>query len=337
MVTIYDIAKKANCSAMTVSRVINNTGRISEETRRRVQDIMKEMNYVPNSMARSLVVQETRLLSLLITDITNPFYTTLARGAEDAARRLGYRLLLANSDESVEKEKDYIDTVISARVDGVLFAPAGDRSLPNLKRLRKQNIPIVLLDREVPGVECDQVLGDSKEGARLLTEHLIGLGHRRIALLNGSSSVSTARLRLSGYLEALKLHGLPFADDYVAEADYRKVEMEGLLERMFRGREAPTALFAANNFLALGAIRALQKRGLKVPEDLSVVCFDELEAGFVLDPFMTVVAQPAYDFGFMGIQMLVDRIQDKGPEGWRRIILPATLHTRKSTAPLATV
>jgi LacI family transcriptional regulator len=331
MVTIYDIAEKANCSAMTVSRVINNTGRISDKTRKRVQEIMREMNYVPNSMARSLVVQETRLLSLLITDITNPFYTTLARGAEDAARHLGYKLLLANSDESVDKEKDYIDTVISTRVDGVLFAPAGDQSLPNLKKLTKQNIKVVLLDREVPGAECDLVLGDSKEGAKQLTEHLIGLGHRRIALLNGSSSVSTARLRLTGYLEALKLNNIPFTESYIAEADYRKAEMDGVVGRLFQQEEPPTALFAANNFLALGAIRSMQERGLSVPGDISVACFDELEAGFVVDPFMTVIAQPAYDFGYMGIQMLVDRIQGKAPDSWRRIILPSTLYSRKST------
>lgn len=165
MVTIYDIAKKANCSAMTVSRVINNTGRVSEATRRRILRIMKEMNYVPNTMARSLVLQETRILSLIITDITNPFYTSLARGAEDAALQLGYKLLLANSDENVEKEKEYIETMLSTRVDGVLFAPSSDASLTNLQRFTHQGIPLVLLDREVPGIECDTVLGDNVGGA----------------------------------------------------------------------------------------------------------------------------------------------------------------------------
>ena len=331
MVTIYDIAKKAGCSAMTVSRVINNTGRISADTRKRVLGIMKEMNYVPNSMARSLVKQETRILSLLITDITNPFYTSLARGAEDAARQLGYRLLLANSDESIAKEKEYIETVLSARVDGVLFAPAGDDSLPNLRKLKKQNLPLVLLDREVPGIECDMVLGDSKDGAKRLTEHLISLGHRRIALLNGASTVSTARLRREGYEEALKLHNLAFRKDYMAEANYRMGVPDTLIDRLMQMPEPPTALFAANNFLALGAIRALLNKGYRVPEDLSVVCFDELEAGFVVDPFLTVIAQPAYEFGYMGIQMLVDRIQDKAPAGWRRIMLPSELHVRRSS------
>ncbi|MFD0713907.1 LacI family DNA-binding transcriptional regulator [Paenibacillus sp. GCM10027626] len=335
MVTIYDIAKKAGCSAMTVSRVINNTGRISDKTRTRVLSIMKEMNYVPNSMARSLVKQESHLLSLLITDITNPFYTALARGAEDAARQNGYRLLLGNSDESIDKEKEYIDTVLSARVDGVLFAPAGDNSLPNLRKLKKQNMPLVLLDREVPGIECDLVLGDSKEGAKKLTTHLIELGHRRIALLNGVPTISTARLRLAGYREALQLHGLPYEESYVAEAHYRMGDMDALMEHFMQMPEPPSALFAANNFLALGAIRALLAKGCQVPADLSVVCFDELEAGFVVDPFMTVVAQPAYDFGFIGIQLLIDRIRGHAPDNWRTVLLPSELHFRRSSAPYA--
>ena len=166
MVTIYDIAAKANVSAMTVSRVINNTGKISDKTRAKVKRVMEELNYVPNQTARSLVLQQTKLLFLLITDITNPFYTTLLAGQRMLPRRSGYRLLFGNSDESLEKEADYVTTILSARVDGVLVAPAGDPSLPHLKSLRKHKVPFVLLDREVPGIECDIVLGDSKEGAR---------------------------------------------------------------------------------------------------------------------------------------------------------------------------
>lgn len=337
MVTIYDIAKKANCSAMTVSRVINNTGRVSEATRRRILRIMKEMNYVPNTMARSLVLQETRILSLIITDITNPFYTSLARGAEDAALQLGYKLLLANSDENVEKEKEYIETMLSTRVDGVLFAPSSDASLTNLQRFTHQGIPLVLLDREVPGIECDTVLGDNVGGARALTEHLIELGHRRIAFINGSSSVSTARLRMQGYREALERHHIPYDTAIVAEADYKKTDVSRVMERLLGHVDRPTALFAANNFLALSAIRYCQTKGIRVPEDISVCCFDELEANFVVNPFMTVIAQPAYEFGYTGIQLLVNRIQQKtSQQPPNKIMLPWTIHIRNSTRPLST-
>lgn len=331
MVTIYDIAKKANVSAMTVSKVINNTGKISDKTRARVKQIMEEMNYVPNSMARGLVLQETKILSLLIPDITNPFFTTVARGAEDAAMRLGYKLLFGNSDESLAKEKEYVDMVLSTRVDGVLFSAASDESGPHLQTLRRHGIPFVLLDREVPGVESDTVSGDNKEGARKLVEHLIALGHRRIALVNGSLAVSTARERLAGYKDALKLHDIPLDDNLVLEMNYKYFGDGEALDKLLRLDSPPTAVFAGNNFIALGLIRKLKERGIRVPENMSVVCFDELDVS-VLDPFFTVVSQPAYQFGEMGVRLLVERIKGTTTPEWKKIMLPSELIVRGSSA-----
>ncbi|MCK9859464.1 MULTISPECIES: LacI family DNA-binding transcriptional regulator [Paenibacillus] len=336
MVTIYDIAEKANVSAMTVSRVINNTGRISEKTRARVKKVMEELNYVPNQMARSLVLQQTRSLFLLITDITNPFYTTLSRGAEDAATKNGYRLLFGNSDESLEKEADYINTILTTRVDGVLIAPAGDPSLPHLESLQRHNIPFVLLDREVPGVECDIVLGDSKEGARQLVNHLAKQGHHRIAMVNGSDTISSARLRLEGYKEALILNGLTYDESIVFETSYGPrtdlSEMEAWLDSL---DPLPTAVVAGNNVLAIEAIRLLRKRNMRIPEDISIVCFDDFGPYSEVDPFMTVAAQQAYQFGYLGMQMLIDRIQNKEEAGpWKKIVLPAELIIRRSVSSL---
>jgi LacI family transcriptional regulator len=331
LITIYDIAKKADVSAMTVSRVINNTGKISEATRKKVRKVMEELHYVPNSMARSLVLQKTKMLSLLITDITNPFYTTLARGAEDAAKRYGYKLLFGNSDEDYVKEKDYVDMILSTRVDGVLFAPAGDGSKEHLLQLQKHNIPFVILDREVPDIQADTVMGDSKDGARRLVDHLIGLGHRRIALINGSQDVSTARLRHTGYVEALKLSDLPFDDALVLHLNYRDFHDDEALDRLLHLEQPPTAIFAANNFLAVGVIQALRRRGLDVPKDISVVCFDDLGLAEVLNPFLTVAAQPAYQFGSIGMQLLVERIENGHPGEPRKMIFPSELLQRAST------
>lgn len=338
MVTIYDIAEKANVSAMTVSRVINNTGRISEKTRAKVKKVMEELNYVPNQMARSLVLQQTRSLFLLITDITNPFYTTLSRGAEDAATKNGYRLLFGNSDESLEKEADYINTILTTRVDGVMIAPAGDPSLPHLESLKRHNIPFVLLDREVPGVECDIVLGDSKEGARQLVNHLAEHGHRRIAMVNGSDTISSARLRLEGYKEALILNGFTYDESIVFETSYGPrsdlSEMEAWLDSM---APLPTAIVAGNNVLAIEVIRLLRKRNLAIPEQISIVCFDDFGPYSEVDPFMTVAAQQAYQFGYLGMQMLIDRIQNKEEAGpWKKIVLPAELIIRRSVSPIQT-
>lgn len=333
LVTIYDIAKEANVSAMTVSRVINNTGRISAATRIKVRKVMDELGYVPNTVARSLVLQETKMLSLLITDITNPFYTTIARGAEDAAKHFGYKLLFGNSDENNSKEKDYVDMILSTRVDGVLFAPAGDHSIGHLKLLEKRKIPFVLLDREVPGIQSDIVLGDSREGAKQLVLHLLELGHTRIAFINGSSETSTARSRLLGYKEALELRNIAFDPLLVEEVNYRGLENEAALSSLLALQEPPTAIFAANNFLALGIIHILRTLNLQVPGDISLVCYDDLGFASELNPFLTVAAQPAYQFGSMGIQMLIERIQGTADPDPRTIWFPSEIVVRSSSAP----
>lgn len=336
MVTIYDIANRANVSAMTVSRVINNTGRISEKTRAKVKRVMEEMNYVPNQNARSLVLQQTRTLFLLITDIANPFYTTLARGAEDAAIKNQYRLLFGNSDENPGKENEYIHTILSTRVDGVLVAPAGDPSLPHLEKLQQHKVPFVLLDREVPGIESDIVLGDSKEGGRKLVEHLAQMGHRRIAMINGSSSISSARLRLQGYQEAMKLNDLPWHEYDIHEASFGpSSDLSGIEAWLDAMPELPTAIVAGNNVLALEVMSVLRRRGISVPEQISLVCFDDFGPFAELSPFMTVVAQQAYQFGYLGMQLLIERIQEQERAGsWKKIVLPAELVVRRSVADL---
>lgn len=343
MVTIYDIAKRANVSAMTVSRVINNTGRISDETRARVKKVMEEMHYVPNQMARSLVLQATRMLYLLITDITNPFFTTLARGAEDAANEAGYRLLFGNSDEDVDKEQEYMDTILQTRADGALITPCGDRSLANLQVLRQRGVPFVLLDREVPGIECDVVLGDSMGGTRMLMDYLIAQGHRRIALVNAGAGISSARQRLCGYREALRHNGIAFEPAYVLECGYGSKRGPDIIAQWLQSLDpAPTAIFCGNNVLAVEAVQAIRSKGLRVPEDISVVCFDDLGPFSSIDPFLTVAAQQAYEFGYTGMRLLIDRIEGKSGRdecatdepAWRKVILPAELIVRKSVRKL---
>src|SRR5690625_2779728 len=189
MATIYDIAKLANVSPMTVSRVINDSKNVSESTRAKVNRAIQELNYIPNSSARYLTSKKSNILSLVITDIRNPFFTKLARGAEDKAKQMGYRLMLCNSDEDIEKESDYITMLISTGVDGVMITPSRDHSRKNLRTLNKHNIPFVLIDRKINGIEADAIHGDSKNGTRELLTHLIELGHERIAMINGPLDV----------------------------------------------------------------------------------------------------------------------------------------------------
>lgn len=333
MVTIYDVAKKANVSPMTVSRVINRSPLISEKTRLKVEAVIEELDYIPNKQARSLISKETKLVSLVISDISNPFFTTIARGAEDKAMQSGYQLLLGNTDEQTVKESRYIDLLLSSKVDGVLIAPAGDGSLANLRKLVKRKVPFVLIDRHVDGMTSDLVLGDNPETTRKLVAHLVEQGHRKIALINGPSSVSNARERKQAFQEALLLSGLELNPQLFIETHFRQDNLSDIVNTLIRltPNERPTAILAANNFIGVNTIRALRQMQIDVPGDVAVACFDDPEPIPDYNPFLTVAAQPAYDMGYMGMQMLIERIEGTAPPSTRKVVLPSELIIRKST------
>mgnify|MGYP000545467871 CR=1 FL=1 len=329
MATIREVARKAGVAAITVSRVINRSGYVSDETRQRVEQAIAELDYVPNVLARGLRSSRTHTLGLLVTDITNAFWTTVARGAEDAAVRSGYSVFLCNTDESASKQEQYLRALLSHRVEGVIIAPASsDRSA--LTALERARLPFVIVDRRVPGVDADLVLGDSLGGARMLVEHLLARGHRRIAHIGGPVGVSTADDREQGYREALMAAGIEVDPDLVQRGDYKLESGRRLMRQLLERSPLPTAVFAANNVLAVGALAALQERGLRVPEDMALVCFDDLPQASLIDPFLTVAAQPAYDLGATALRLLLARLADpyRPPE---TVMLPVQLVVRRSS------
>ncbi|MFD1673679.1 LacI family DNA-binding transcriptional regulator [Alicyclobacillus fodiniaquatilis] len=332
MVTIYDIAKRANVSPMTVSRVINNSNLISESTRRRVEKIIEEMDYIPNKAARNLVGKRNKLVSLIVTDIVNPFFTNIARGAEDKAAELGYQLLLSNSDEEVDKESNYIRATISAGVDGVMIAPSGDISIHNLNMLSKYKIPFVLVDREVEGITSDLILGDNRQGVELLMKHLIERGHRRIVLINGPDYVSNAREREKAFKDIVNREKLENNISPIFQTRYKQESTDDIVNEILSVNvpHRATAILAANNFIGVSVIKSLRKIGMRIPEDMAVVCFDNPEFIQDFNPFLTVAAQPAYDFGYIGMQYLIERINGKIIKN-RKMLLPSKLLVGKSS------
>lgn len=319
---------------MTVSRVINKADNISEQTRKKVEAIIKELNYIPNSSARSLISKKTKILSLMVTDISNPFFTSVARGAEDKAMQMGYQLLLCNSDENIEKESKYIDMLISTGTDGVLIAPANDSSKKNIRKLIKHNIPIVLIDRYIRDLGCDQVLSDNETTTRKLIEHLIEQGHRRIAIINGPLDVATSRERHQAYCDTLRLHGLPVNDKWIHQSElFHHSDVSSKIKELIDlpAGERPTAIFATSNFLGLNTVKSLLKYNIRVPEDIAVVCYDGVPNYTESELFLTAAEQPSYHFGYMGAQMLIERIEKTSPAEPRKIVLPAEFHIRASS------
>ena len=249
-VTIRDVASLAGVSPMTVSRVINESDRVSPDTQRRVEKAIAELGYIPSRLARGLSARRTGTLAVIVPDVANPFFTMVVRAAEDVARRSAYRVILCDTRADLAVERDVIEELIAHRVEGIAIAPVSDRSKPHLARLARFRVPFVLIDRTVAGIECDAVVGDSVGGAQQLVEHLIQLGHRRIGLIVEADEVSSARERRQGYESALRAAGLPLDPALVEVAT---PDPDGGLEAMGRllsSEDRPSAVFAVNNLVA---------------------------------------------------------------------------------------
>jgi LacI family transcriptional regulator len=330
MSTIHDVAARAGVSSITVSRVINNSGSVSEKTRVRVEMAIAELNFVPNQLAQGLRSKRTSTLALVVTDITNPFFTTLARGAEDVASEAGYSVVFCNTDESVDKERKYLQLLFQQQVAGILLVPA--RSEPaSIELIQKHNTQVVVLDRQVPGVEVDVIRCDSVDGAYRIVSHLLELGHRKIAILNGPQGVSTADDRLAGYERAMQEAGVYDYANLMYSGYFSFASGYEMAQQMIATVPRPTAVFATNNFVANGALEALRGNALDVPGDMAVVCFDELPMNIVGDPFLTAIAQPAYELGQEAARLLIAQLKGGSPGRRQEVILPTELIVRASS------
>lgn len=335
MVTIQDVASRAGVAAITVSRVLNNSGYVSAQTRMRVQAAASELNYVPNSVARSLRSNRTHILALLLADIGNPFWTTVARGVEDVANQQGYSVILCNTDEKAAKQEEYIDVLLSKRVDGFLLVPTTDVAA-SVRMIQRQNTPLVILDRNLPEVAVDTVRGDTYGGAYRLANHLLTLGHRELAILTGPHHVSTSVERVDGVIQALQEQGLTIDQRHIIYGEFSVESGYAMAQQLLnQPGHVPTAIVTCNNFIAVGLSQLLRERGLCVPQDLSVVTFDDLPVSWGNEPFLTVAMQPANEMGQRATELLLRRIETSTPLPPQHLVLPVEIIVRRSTGPVA--
>ena len=330
MADIRDVAKLAGVAPITVSRCINNSGYCSQETRARVEAAISELGFVPNRLASGLRSKRTNTLALVLSDITNPFFTTIARGVEDKASEAGYTVIFCNTDESVSKEKMYLQLLLEKRVDGILLVPA-QSGLDSVALIKKQKIPIVILDRQVADRQTDVVRCDSEGGAYELTRLLLSLGHRKIGIINGPSGVSTSEDRLNGYRRALAEAGISINPRWEYYGEFTQVSGFEMTHKIMAESSKPTAIFATNNFITFGALKALKNLELRVPEDIAVVGFDDLPPTLVIFPFLTVAAQPAYEMGVRAIEILLGKLGGGASDQYQEVVLPAEIVIRQSS------
>jgi LacI family transcriptional regulator len=328
MPNIQEVAARAGVSSTTVSHVVNNTRFVAEHTRARVQAAMDELGYRPNALARSLRRGQTHTIGLILPDSANPFFAEVGRGIESAAFDLGYSVILCNTEGDLDKEHLYMDVLSNKQVDGIIFVAAGERT-DSLRALLRRKLPVVVVDRNLTGVEVDAVLTDNRQGGYLATRHLIELGHRRIGCIAGPSHLTPSADRVTGYRTAMTEAGLPTEDGLIVRGDFHPESGRTAALALLSRSDPPTAIFACNDLMAVGTLRAAAETGRSVPVDVAIVGFDDIELASYTFPPLTTVAQPKLEMGRMALQLLIEHMRDKSRPTDREV-LPTKLVVRGS-------
>jgi LacI family transcriptional regulator len=327
-VRMRDVATRAGVSAATVSRALNNRPTVDPQLADRVRKVAADLGYEPNRVARSLRRQAGSVWALIISDIENPFFTSVARGVEEVALHEGFSVVLCNTDENIARERRYLDVVLAEQAAGVIIAPASDRT--DISVLRDHDVPVVTLDRRIRGAQVDSVVVDNYAGARQATSHLLGAGYWRIACISGPSKLTTATERRKGYAAALRAAGQEVDRRWVRQTDFRVEGGYVAAGELLDLAEPPDAFFVANNLMAAGAMRALRERGIDVPEKVGVVGFDDSPWAPLMAPALTIVEQPTYLLGTEAARLLRRRLADRSA-AVEAVTLPTELRVRDSS------
>lgn len=324
-----EVARRAGVSKATVSRVLSGPAEsVRVETREKVMRAVAETGYFPNRLARNLRERSARIFALVISDIGNPFFTAIVRGCEDTARARGYSVIIANTDEMPDLEAQRLLDMAAEGVAGVVLASTGENN-QGLEQVTRSGIPIVALDRRIGGLELDTVTTDGDRGAYEAVDHLARAGHRRIAMVGGPTEISTMVERRAGYERALRAHGIGLDPGLVRLGDLKEESGHRMTLELVDLPEPPTALFVANNLMAVGTLKAIAERELTVPDDLSLVCFDDFPASELIQPGIATLVQPTYRLGVAAAELLLRRIADPDAP-LREVVLAAQLAVRGS-------
>jgi len=325
-ITLKMVAERVGVSVNTASRAINNKSDINEETKKRVLKVAQELGYVQNATAVALRTKKTRTLGVVIADNRNPFYAEVLNGIEEAAREKNYHIILANTQRDYQKEEEAINLLLAKRVDGLLITPVQDRN-DDIKKLIEANIPFVIVGRDFENIEVDAVYNDEVKGGFFATEYLIKKGHKRIAFINGFLHKSPAQGRLEGYKKALKEHGIPLDDMMVSVGD---IDVEDGYERTKQMLEKNldfTAIFAYNDMMAFGAMQAVKEKGLRIPEDIGLVGYDDISFSSLISPSLSTIRLKKQELGTESVKLLLSRINGS-LEKMKKIMLNVELIVR---------
>lgn len=326
--TVKDIAQLAGVSATAVSMALRDHPRIGGATKKRIAAVAKKLHYVPNYAARTLKTERSGTLGLVITNILNPFYPELAKGIEEKAQELGYNIILCSTDYDSSRENEIIHALRSKGVDGIVFASVLVND-PNITPLVAEGFPFVLVNRRVHNrrleKKIDCVVLDNIAGGYMAIQHLYGLGHRSIAIITGALDTSTAKERTQGARKAFMEHGLVVRPDLIRECSYSKQGAYLVTREMLALQSPPTAIFAENDYMALGVREAILESGLRIPDDVALVGFDDIEATSLRGVEITTISQKKYEMGALAVECLVERIKGKRLQAMQIVLRPEVI------------
>jgi LacI family transcriptional regulator len=334
-ITIKEVAAAAGVSTATVSRVLAGLNGVKKQVRDRVSEAAARLDYHPNQLARGLRLGHRKVIGVIIPDLQNPFFTGVVHGVEAELYGAGYTLQIGHSDGLEEREQEQLRLLRGEGVAGLVLM-SGDRPGANYESIRAWEIPVVAIDRSPGGLAVDLVCANNREGMRQAVNHLLSLGHKEIALLNGPEGINVTQERLGGYQDALRNARIPLGDSLIIHSDFRQQGGYEAMTRFLRLARLPRAVVVANNLMTLGALQAIHERGIRIPEELAVVCFDDMPWATSLRPPLTAVAQPVEELGRTGAQMLLERLRDP-TRLIRQVVLPTRLIVRASCGARATL
>ncbi len=302
----------AGVSKSTVSRYLNGMyEHMGADTKERIAQVIAELDYRPNALARSLKQKRTHTVGAIVANILNPFSTSVIRGIEDTLKEAGFNLILCNADDDPVKERDYVNMLVDKQIDGLIINTTGCNN--ELIAQVNQNIPVVLIDRKASDIEIDTVTVDSAKGVRQAVDHMVALGHERIAMLTLPYDHVSPRLeRVQAYQAALTAHGLFFREEWLVQTSIEEQEILAKLQALLGsevGKDRPTSIFCANNMITMSVVKAIKKMGIAIPGEIAVLGFDDWEWAQLIEPPVTVVAQPVYDMGNKAAALLIKRLK----------------------------
>lgn len=332
-VTIKDVARRAAVGQATAARALGAYGRVNAATRERVLAAAEELGYHTNALARSMVTRTTHTVGLVVADIENLFFARVARGVTDIARQRGYAVLLLNTDEDLDREREAVRVLAEQRVDGLIVVPASESDGAHLVSLKQRRVPVVLLDRSVDELETDTIMVDNFAAAYRATHYLVELGHQRVGIVTAAATIASTTARLAGYRQALADGGVAHSDWWIRIAEYSEAVAQAEIAALLARPEAerPTAILATDSILTAGAFRAIQACGLAIPDEISLIGFDDVDWMSMVRPTVTVVNQPEYELGKRAAERLMARIEgDESPA--QQVWLETELIVRHSCA-----